>query len=198
MKKRMLIVLCAAILLAAPISACTLKDAAEPLVTQLPRVDDTALPTATPSFAESILPKATAGAQVTQSASNETVLAIVRCDVAAQDSPDGVLVLWVDDVLWIDGDDEATLSDHGIPPDEVTNDYAIVNEQEKWLAYTATQSTLFRVQYDEDYAPNPHDVSLEEFHQYMLDTREYGILAEVTVSGTDDSTVVKVEEVYTP
>lgn len=124
----------------------------------------------------------------------EPFLAYVKRDTSVS-SEDGHLMLLIDDVLWIDGEDEAALIEHGISPDEVYNDYVIYNEAEEWASYIATGETVFFVQYDFNYDLNQREVGLAEFERYLIAMSDDGILARITVL---DGLLLNVTEIYTP
>ncbi len=132
---------------------------------------------------------------------SSTVFAYVKIDEDALQLSrgEGRLPLLMDAVLWIDGDDTETLRLYGIDPDDVNNDYALVNETETWTPCFATEKTVFYVQYSMDhYGLEPRDVAVEEFTDYVLWCREWSgsILATVTLTSSEE--VVSVAEIYTP
>ena len=97
--------------------------------------------------------------------------------------------------LWINGDDIETLEKYGIPPDEVNNDYALVNETEEWVTYTVTVSTEFSVEYSTEHNElMRREIGIDEFFDYCM--KDSTILANVTVSEAGE--VIRLDEVYVP
>lgn len=125
-----------------------------------------------------------------------TFLAYVKRDPSATSASGETLAILADKILWIDGDDEKMLRQYGIEPDDVDNDYAIVNEAEEWESYSVAAKASFFVQYTQDYELDPREVEREEFAEYLAQTQDNGILAEVTVA--DGREVTRIAEVYTP
>lgn len=119
---------------------------------------------------------------------------------------------WFKPMLWIDGTDTAALKKYGIDPAGVDNDYVMVDTGEPWKRYEWTMyDTKFTVQYDKDrnnVTPN-RKVGIGEFGTYMEtapeigdwvadSAQEKGILADVTIAGSNSSRAVRVDEVYVP
>lgn len=144
-------------------------------------------PTPTPEPSPALTPKSTPAP--------EPFFAYVNYEIDAASGNQGTLLLWIDDVLWVDIEDEEARNAYGITEDEMANDYAIYNQTEAWLPYTATEETVFFVQYDEDYDIDPREIGIVEFEQYMLTIGKDGILAEITAS---NQVVMKIMELYTP
>jgi|GEM_PF-2709802 len=116
-------------------------------------------------------------------------------------------------MLWIDGTDTETLKKYGIKPEDVFDDYELVDTGEKWEKVEWTMDdTKFTVQYDKNYEELAHparEIDFAAFAKYMKkapplgdrvpdSAEERGILADVTLSGTISGRVLKVDEVYVP
>ena len=104
-------------------------------------------------------------------------------------------VLWVDDVLWINGDDTDALEKYNIDPESVTDDYAIVNEQEGFEEWALSEQVTFSgITYEDGIGNVSMDAAA--FQTFMNDKNEWGgILVNVE---RKDGLVIAVDEVYTP
>jgi hypothetical protein len=112
--------------------------------------------------------------------------------------PDGELRLLIDDLLWIDGDDTKTLEKYGFDPKEVTDDYELYNEVEKWVPVVTFPETTFNIlYYDESSVPyiKSRDVDRARFKQYLCKESGDRIFAKVTVAG---EYIFSVREIYLP
>lgn len=206
MKKITSVMLCMIMAVFALLSACakpniskpptTHSPQSTPIITQ-PQQSPSALTPKPTLLPVPVIPETTPNESPNQP-TEHTFLAYVRVDESEVGAFNANLLIWVDEVLWIDGEDEDLLSIYGVSPDEVDNDYVIVNISEYWQLYVVWEETTFFLQYDQDYELNPREVSYEEFRQYMFNVLEYGILAEITLTGMDESTVLRVEEKYVP
>jgi hypothetical protein len=112
----------------------------------------------------------------------------------------GPVTLLLDDVLWINGDDLETLKKYGIDPDDVTIDYALVNENEEWVPFTAAENATFRMMmFDGENSPHIYasEMELADFVELMYIGEDHSsqFLAEVTI---EDGKVLRVEEVWVP
>jgi hypothetical protein len=80
----------------------------------------------------------------------------------------------------------------------VTNDYALVNENEEWVPFTAAENATFRMMMfdDETYNIDPRELGLAEFVELMYTgERSSQFLADVTIV---DDEVLRVEEIWVP
>lgn len=128
------------------------------------------------------------------------ILAYVKIDTDAWQSGDEAdrLPLLMDEVLMVSGDDIENLQMYEIDPDSVSNDYALINEDEIWESYAATRDTVFTVVNYGNLELGPVDIGLSEFRDYMLKMQQQGllVLARVTVAGA--GVVIRIEEQYVP
>lgn len=194
-------VLCTACLLALLLfAACANENIAVSSITQT--VENTSAPSSRPAApakpvasATPVHPATSPEAAVPQ---HRTFLAYVKCDVSAAPTSGKALAILADEILWIDGDDEQVLLQYGIAPDDVNNDYAIVNEAEEWEPYLVAQKAAFFVQYTQDYELDPREIGWAEFAGYLAQAQDYGILAEITVAEVETREVIRIAEIYTP
>ena len=95
--------------------------------------------------------------------------------------------------------DKDLITQYGIDPGDLIDDYTIVNLVEEWDVYDCAPGAQFSVIYH-PYIPFdglPHSVDLVEFADYFSEwpRTEFGILADVSVA---DGVVVSIAEIYTP
>lgn len=200
-KQTGLFVLCSLILALLLCTACEGGTVSElPAAQQTPEPTlapvSTSTPEPTPVATPTPIPEPTPMPELESAASPTPFYAYVKLDAAAN-SASGQLLLLIDDVLWIDGEDEAALAQYSISEDEVYNDYVLVNDTEGWEPCVATDETVYFVQYnhDADYELDPREVNMDAFGQYLRNAYDEGILALVTLQ---DGYATEVREVYTP
>ncbi len=106
----------------------------------------------------------------------------------------------VDDLLWINGDDEATLAQYNIPIDQVANDYAIVNiGDEQYHPFAISDKGKYSAIFYDEMSFAQTDCTFPDFLA-VLEKRstEYGVqamLANVCFAG---DTIISIEEQYIP
>jgi hypothetical protein len=129
-----------------------------------------------------------------------SVVAYVRIDPSKTDGDAWILI---DELLWIDGDDIATLTKYGIDEDDVANDYVLINEVEEWVYHAVADNAVFRVEFNQgDYDEwfNRRELGREEFIAYVAYVMENfydgAVLADVTID--EYGLVVGVAEIYVP
>jgi len=109
----------------------------------------------------------------------------------------GQMQLFVDELLWIRGDDAATLLKYGYDPDDVFEDFRIHNEVEEWVPIVTNPETAYRIIVYDDNAEmvvQHIDVDRERFKQHLSDG--YSKYANVTISPS--GYVYSVNEFYVP
>ena len=124
----------------------------------------------------------------------KTIFCYVKLDGV---QANGQLQLLVDELLWIRGDDAATLLKYGYDPDDVFEDYLIHNDVEEWAPIVTNPETTYRmIIYDDeaDMVVQHIDVDRERFKQHLSDG--YSKYADVTISPS--GYVYSVNEKYVP
>jgi hypothetical protein len=101
-------------------------------------------------------------------------------------------------VLYLPQDRELMIR-HGVDPDDVENDYVVVDTDEPWITYDSVPGTVFGLIYHPyaDYDGTAHDADLTLFAGTLSDGYygEYGMLANVRTAG---GKALSIEEMYTP
>ena len=102
--------------------------------------------------------------------------------------------LLADEVTWVSGEDTETLARYGIDPEDITNDYAIVDNDGDYKAYQVAEGTLCYVQYPGEDKIHGF-VTFEELRNY-LGNNGSGRLIELILDKDDKVTFIY--EPYTP
>ena len=126
-------------------------------------------------------------------------LARVSLGIFHVDTSGGYVWFDIDDVLMIGPEDTEAIKKFGLESAWFDNDYELINPNPEIVQYRATTQTEFIVEYSDDgYELSRRYVDLSGFVEYINSLgrrKEEGVLAEVTVSGSD---IVSVKERYTP
>ena len=116
------------------------------------------------------------------------------------DISSGTAKFYVDDILMLyNWRDRELLEQYGYDPDDLIDDYAIINLVEEWDIYESAPEAQFYVIYH----PNipfdgfAHSVDIVELAEYFSEwpRTEFGIIADVVVI---DGIIMSITEIYTP
>ena len=102
--------------------------------------------------------------------------------------------LLADEVTWVSGEDTETLARYGIDPEDITNDYAIVDNDGDYKAYQVAEGTPCYVQYPGEDKIHGF-VTFEELRNYLGNSGS-GRLIELILDKDDKVTFIY--EPYTP
>ena len=99
--------------------------------------------------------------------------------------------LQADEVVWVSGGDEEMLALYGIDPDDVTNDYAIAEDDGDFMTYKVLDDIPIYIQYPP--ADELHSlVTFKELRDYMGDERLLNLFLD------ENENVCLIYEPYTP
>ena len=102
--------------------------------------------------------------------------------------------LLADEVTWVSGEDTETLARYGIDPEDITNDYAIVDADGDYKAYQVAEDAPCYVQYPGEDKIHGF-VTQEELRNYLGKNGD-GKLLELILDKDDKVTFIY--EPYTP